>query len=432
VPPERACRELDLGPRPRPRTPWNALDRALARYSERPLGAVRERALAVAERWILDRQELDGSWGGIQPPWVWSLVALACRGHGPDSPYLRRGIGGWKRFLVEDGDRVRPEACQSPVWDTAIAVLALATARVPGDDPALASAVDWLLREEIRARGDWAVRRPGLEPAGWAFEYDNDLYPDIDDTAVLALGLEELGVGAAAVERACRWLAGMQSSDGGWGAFDADNTSYWLYRIPFFDFGAVIDPPSVDVTAHVVELLARQRRYEAPVRLGVDYLLRKQEPDGSWFGRWGVNYVYGTGAALPALQAAGVAPTHSAMRRAVTWLERVQNGDGGFGEDCRSYDVGDAGRAWRGRGVSTASQTAWGLLGLVAAGEAGSGAAARAIGWLAESQRADGDWDEEYFTGTGFPRDFLIRYHLYRIVWPVLALARARRALAAA
>jgi squalene-hopene/tetraprenyl-beta-curcumene cyclase len=431
VPHERACRELDLGPKPRPPTAWNAVDRAFARYNQRPFGPLRERALSVAERWILDRQELDGSWGGIQPPWVWSLVALVCRGHGPESPYLKRGIDGWKRFMVEDGDRLRPEACQSPVWDTGIAVLALATAGVPRDEPALERAVGWLLGEEIRARGDWAVRRPGLEPGGWAFEYDNDLYPDIDDTAVLALGLEELGVGRAAVERAYRWLAGMQSSDGGWGAFDVDNTGCWLYRIPFFDFGAVIDPPSADVTAHVVELLAREPAYEASVRRGVDYLLRTQEADGSWFGRWGVNYVYGTGAALPALEAAGIAHAHPAMGRAVAWLARVQNDDGGFGEDCRSYDVGDAGRAWRGRGVSTASQTAWGLLGLVAAGEAGSEAAARAIRFLAETQRPDGDWDEENFTGTGFPRDFLIRYHLYRIVWPVLALARAQRALAA-
>jgi squalene-hopene/tetraprenyl-beta-curcumene cyclase len=429
VPPGRACTELDLGPVARPRTAWDAVDRALARYNERPFSSLRERALAHAERWLLDRQELDGSWGGIQPPWVWSLVALVCRGHAPDSPYLRRGIDGWNRFLVSHGDRLRPEACQSPVWDTAIALLALATAGLGRDEPAIERAVEWLLLEEIRARGDWAVRRPGVEAAGWAFEYDNDLYPDIDDTAVLALALDELDAGRAARERAARWLAAMQSRDGGWGAFDVDNASYWLYKIPFFDFGAVIDPPSADVTAHVVEFLARVPGHERAIARGLDFLLAKQEPDGSWFGRWGVNYVYGTGAALPALEAAGLAPAHPAMRRAVAWLERVQNEDGGFGEDCRSYDVGEPGRAWRGRGASTSSQTAWGLLALAAAGEANSAAARRAIDWLAEAQRPDGDWDEELFTGTGFPRDFLIRYHLYRIVWPVLALARVRRSL---
>ncbi|HXV58385.1 MAG TPA: squalene--hopene cyclase [Gaiellaceae bacterium] len=431
LPPERACRELDLGPVERKATLGLLSDRALAWYSRQRVQPGRERALAYAERWIVDRQELDGSWGGIQPPWVWSLIALACRGHGPDSPYLRRGLAGWKRFLVEDGDRLRPEACQSPVWDTGLALLALLDAGVPADDPALVRAGEWLVGEEIRQRGDWALRRPGLEPGGWAFEYDNDLYPDIDDAAVVALALDELGLGGAAVERACRWMAGMQCGNGGWGAFDAENDAEWLYRIPFCDFGAVTDPPSADVTGHVVELLARVGGYDEAVRRGVEYLLREQEDDGSWFGRWGVNHVYGVGAVLPALAAAGLPGDHPAIRRAVAWLERCQNEDGGFGEDCRSYDHGEAGLAWRGRGASTPSQTAWALLALAAAGEAGSECARRAVGWLARTQRPDGGWDEDFFTGTGFPRDFLINYHLYREVWPVMALGRVRRALAA-
>jgi squalene-hopene/tetraprenyl-beta-curcumene cyclase len=429
LPPERLCHELNLGPAPRQTTLGKVSDRLLARYARARVQPGREQALDYAERWIIDRQELDGSWGGIQPPWVWSLIALACRGHGPESPYLRRGLAGWKRFLIEEEDRLRPEACQSPVWDTALALLGLYEAGRTADEPALARAVDWMLREEVRQRGDWAVRAPGVEPGGWSFEYDNDLYPDIDDVSVIVLALRGLDAGGQAVDRAVRWLVAMQSSNGGWGAFDRDNTAYWLYRIPFCDFGAIIDPPSVDVTAHCVEFLAREPGYERPVERGLDYLLARQEDDGSWFGRWGVNYVYGTGATLPALQAAGVPPSHPAVRRAVAWLESVQNADGGFGEDCRSYNVGDDSLSWRGRGASTASQTAWGLMGLVAAGEARSESATRAAGWLAANQREDGDWDEDYFTGTGFPRDFLIRYHLYRIVWPVIALSRYTHAL---
>jgi squalene-hopene/tetraprenyl-beta-curcumene cyclase len=302
---------------------------------------------------------------------------------------------------------------------------------VPADHPGLVRAAEWILAEEVRARGDWAVRTPGVPPGGWAFEYDNDLYPDVDDAAVIGLALRELGTGRPALGRACRWLAGMRSSDDGWAAFDVDNRSYWLYDVPFCDFGAVIDPPSVDVTAHVVEVLAAEPGYEDAVRRGVRYILAQQEPDGSWWGRWGVNHVYGTAAALPALEAAGVPSEHEAVRRAVGWLVERQNADGGYGEDCRSYHSGEEGLAWRGRGVSTASQTAWALMALVAGGEAGSETAARAARWLWEAQRSDGDWDEEHFTGTGFPRDFMIRYHLYRIVWPVIGLGRYREALRA-
>jgi squalene-hopene/tetraprenyl-beta-curcumene cyclase len=432
--PQRSIHELNLGPVARgdsiAESVWDLGNRALARYVGGSVQPGRGRALALMERWVIDRQELDGCWGGIQPPWLWSLMALVVRGHGPESPYIRRGLQGWERFMVSDGDRLRPEACQSPVWDTGLALLGLEAAGHTTKTPEVARSVQWLLDEEIRTRGDWAIRLPGVAPAGWAFEYDNDVYPDVDDVAVVGLALRELDAGRGAVERACRWLTGMQSSNDGWGAFDVDNDSYWLYELPFCDFGAVIDPPSVDVTAHVVELLAKEPGYESAVRRGVDYLLDRQEADGSWFGRWGVNYVYGTGAALPALEAAGVPPTHPAVRRAIAWLVEHQAGDGGFGEDCRSYDVGGEAPSWRGRGVSTPSQTAWGLIGLVAAGEAHSDAAARAASWLCESQRPDGDWDEEHFTGTGFPRDFMIRYHLYRIVWPMIALGRLRAALA--
>src|SRR6188474_695910 len=375
LPEERLAREIDLGPVERPQTAWNLLDSAIRRYNGQPVQPGRERALAYAERWLIDRQEVDGSWGGIQPPWVWSLIAFACRGHGPESPYLRRGIEGWKRFMVDDGDRLRPEACQSPVWDTCLALVALRAAGVAADEPALQKAGQWLLQEEVRARGDWAVRLPGVEPGGWAFEYDNDLYPDIDDAAVVAIALNELGTGRPAVTRACDWIEAMQSRNGGWGAFDKDNDAYWLYEIPFVDFGAIIDPPSVDVSGHAVELLAKELGYQDSVRRGVDYLLAQQEANGSCFGRWGVNYVYGTAAALPALEAAGIPHDHPATCRAVAWLESVQQEDGGFGEDIRSY--GDP--AWRGRAeFTTASQTAWALLAYVAAGNAEDSGSRRA------------------------------------------------------
>jgi squalene-hopene/tetraprenyl-beta-curcumene cyclase len=429
LPAERACHELNLGRvHSSRRNIWDGIDRLLKLYARSLWKPGRSRALALAERWIIDRQELDGCWGGIQPPWVWSLIALACRGHGVDSPVMRRGIAGWSGFLVEDGDRLRPEACQSPVWDSGLALLGLAACGISAGHPGAARGITWILGEEVRGRGDWAIRRPSVQPGGWAFEFDNDLYPDVDDAAVVALALRELGAGRSAVDRACDWIAGMQSADGGWAAFDADNDAYWLYDIPFCDFGAVIDPPSVDVTAHVVELLAGEPGYERNVERGVLYLLGEQEPDGAWWGRWGVNYVYGTGAALPALEAAGFPPQSPVVQRGVTWLERHQNEDGGFGEDCRSYNSGHEGASYRGRGASTPSQTAWGLIGLVAGGAARSVAAGRAARWLAENQRADGDWDEEHFTGTGFPRDFMIRYHLYRIVWPLIALGRYRRA----
>jgi squalene-hopene/tetraprenyl-beta-curcumene cyclase len=387
---------------------------------------LRRHALRVAEAWIRERQEKDGSWGGIQPPWVWGIIALAALGHGFEDDTLRRAVEGWQGFMVDDGDRLRPEACQSPVWDTGLAVLALRACGVPADHPQLVTAGEYLLREEVTVTGDWAVRRPDLAPGGWAFEYENDTYPDVDDTAVIALALRELGMGDEAVDRGLAWLVGMQSRDGGWGAFDVDNRAMWLYRIPFCDFGKVTDEPSADVTAHALETLATIGGHDTVVERGLDWLLAEQEADGSWFGRWGVNHVYGTGAALPALEASGVPHDHPAVRRAVSWLDSVQQEHGGFGEDIRSY----ADPAWRGRAdFATASQTAWALLGYVAAGNAEDSSARRAADYLCSVQRSDGDWEEEPFTGTGFPLDFMIRYHLYRINFPLFALGRLRERL---
>ncbi len=405
------------------------LDRLATGYGNVAVGSVRRHALRRAAEWIVARQEADGSWGGIQPPWVYSLIALHLLGYPLDHPALRAGLYGLERFTIREQTAAGPvrrlEACQSPVWDTALAVTALADAGLPPDHPALVSAGQWLLGEEIRIPGDWVVRRPAVPPSGWAFEFDNDRYPDTDDTAEVMLALHRTAVPSGhALDRAATWLAGMQGSDGGWGAFDADNTHEHVADLPFCDFGEVTDPPSADVTAHIVEALCAQGRSDSDaVRRGVEWLLRDQRPDGSWFGRWGANYVYGTGAAVPALIAAGLGRHDTRIRRAVSWLLAHQNPDGGWGEDPRSYRD----PAWAGRGTSTASQTAWALLALHAAGQGNTGPAARAVGWLAATQRPDGGWDEPQYTGTGFPGDFYINYHLYRLVFPVSALGRILR-----
>jgi squalene-hopene/tetraprenyl-beta-curcumene cyclase len=418
------------------------LDRVLHAYHRRglrtaPAAAVRTAALRRCAEWIITRQERDGCWGGIQPPWVYSLIGLHLLGYELDHPVIKRGLAGLDRFTIWEqtpqGPVRRMEACQSPVWDTVLAMIALADAGVAPDHPALTAAAGWVLGEEIRGPGDWQVRRPDLAPGGWAFEFDNDGYPDIDDTAEVLLALRRADPppgagGKAAVQRTISWLIGMQSRDGGWAAFDADNTSRLVTKLPFCDFGEVIDPPSADVTAHTVEALAVAGLASSrPAQRGVAWLLRAQEADGSWFGRWGANYVYGTGAVVPALIAAGVLPGKPPIRRAVAWLLAHQNADGGWGEDMCSYE--DPG--WAGRGESTPSQSAWALQALIAAGGAESaGAIERGVSWLAGAQRPDGGWDEPQFTGTGFPGDFSINYHLYRLVFPVSALGRYVRSSA--
>ncbi len=420
------------------------LDRLMRAYERRPLEPLRKLALGRAERWVVRRQEADGSWGGIQPPWVYSLMALHLGGYPLEHPVMRRGLEGLERFMVEDvndsrgvgapsGPSRRLEACQSPVWDTALALIALADGGIAGDQPALVRAAEWLLGEEVGAVGDWAVARRGLPPGGWAFEFANVNYPDVNDTAVVTLALRRVNGGpqtsvriAQAVARAARWVQGMQSDGGGWGAFDADNTRALVRQLPFLDFGEVIDEPSADVTAHAVEMLAALNLHDTPsLQDGVRWLIAAQEPDGSWFGRWGINHSYGTGAAVPALIAAGVPSSATPIRRSVRWLIDHQNDDGGWGEDPRSYDDPQ----WIGRGVSTASQTAWALLSLHAAGERDCEAVSAGIQWLVEAQREDGTWDEPQYTGTGFPSDYYINYHLYRLTFPIMALGRCLREL---
>jgi squalene-hopene/tetraprenyl-beta-curcumene cyclase len=421
-----------LPPKGDQKDPWTlaftALDKALHKAAPRIPRRARRAARRRCIDWIIARQEADGCWGGIQPPWVYSVMALHLMGYGLDNPVVKRAIDGMERYIIREDGMRRLEACQSPLWDTVLCMTALEDAGLEPDHPALTIGADWLLAEEIRQPGDWQVRRPDTAPGGWAFEFDNDNYADTDDTAEVVLALRRVDLGErnaenrTAIGRGLRWLEGMQSKDGGWGAFDADNTRQLVNKLPFCDFGAVIDPPSADVTAHIVEALAAEGlANETACRRGVIWLLKNQEADGSWFGRWGANYLYGTGAAVPALIAAGVKPHKPQIRKAVAWLESVQNEDGGWGEDLRSYDDPEN---WSGRGASTASQSAWALLALLAAGEREGKAVERGLRWLAGTQRPDGTWDEPYFTGTGFPGDFYLNYHLYRLAFPISALGR--------
>jgi len=402
------------------------LDALLKLYERSPVKPARNLARRQMARWIEARQEADGSWGGIQPPWVYSLIALDLEGFGLDHPVMRKGLSGMERFAVSDKTGWRFSACMSPVWDTAWVVRALRAAGIPHEDASLRRAVTWLLDEQIAVGGDWQVRCRERECGGWAFEFDNDIYPDVDDTAVVVLALLEGGrpdVVGPAVDRAVRWTRAMRSSNGAWAAFDRNNTDEIAYRIPFADFGAMIDPPSEDVTAHVLEMLGALGRdaSDPDVRSGLAYLARTQRPEGSWFGRWGVNYVYGTWCSIWGLAAVGTG--RDMIDRGARWLIGVQNADGGWGETCHSY----VDPSFAGVGPSTASQTAWAVMGLQRAGLAHHPACVRGLDFLRERQE-NGTWPEPAHTGTGFPRDFYINYHMYRHIFPVMALAGEREA----
>ncbi len=384
-------------------------------------------ALRRTEKWIVEHQEADGSWGGIMLPWVYSLIALKCLGYPINHPVIVRGLEGIENFIVEDDATFRLQPATSPIWDTAWAVIALRESGLPADHPSLIRAARWLLREEIRVGGDWQVKNPRTAPGCWSFEFENDLYPDIDDTAVVPRALlraqltgEEEQAKIEAIHRGLQWVLTMQSKDGGWAAFDLNNTKQFLAHIPFADFMTPLDPTSPDVTAHAIELIGELHQDSSSLRDALSYIKRKQEPDGAWYGRWGVNYIYGTGLVLTSLRAIGKDTEQDYIRKAVSWLNNHQNEDGGWGETCHTYE--DPTR--RGVGPSTASQTAWALLGLMAAGEASSPVVKRGISYLVETQQEDGSWQEDAYTGTGFPRAFYLRYDLYRIYFPLMALAQ--------
>jgi squalene-hopene/tetraprenyl-beta-curcumene cyclase len=391
--------------------------------------ALRARALRRAESWVLERLNGEDGLGAIFPAMVNALEAMVIRGFPPEDPRRRTAARALEQLLVVNGPSAYCQPCVSPVWDTALASLAL---QEEGGASALAAAsrgLQWLLpRQLLDAPGDWRERRPALPGGGWPFQRGNGHYPDLDDTAAVVWAMHRAGdreVYAGAVDRALDWLVGMQSSNGGFASFDVDNTNYYLNDIPFADHGALLDPPTSDVTARVVTVLAlvHRPRDAGALARGLDYLRREQEADGSWFGRWGTNYIYGTWAVLTALAHAGIGPGDEAVRRAVAWLQSRQNADGGWGESNDSYSPG---RTVQGA-ASTPHQSAWALLGLIAAGEAGSEAVRRGVDYLLHTQQADGLWSDPSFTAPGFPRVFYLRYHGYCAYFPFWALAAYRR-----
>ena len=405
------------------------LDKLLKIYQRLPLKPGRKRALRRVEEWMVAHQDADGSWGGIMLPWIYALFALKALGYPDDHPVIKKGIEGLESFIIEDEDGFRLQPAVSPVWDTAWAIIALRDSGLPSNHPALVKACRWLLGKEIRVRGDWAVKNPRLEPGCWAFEFENNFYPDIDDSAVVPRALlrvklpeEEEREKLSAIHRAANWVAGMQSKNGGWAAFDKDNNCRPLAHIPFADFVTPLDPPSPDITNHAVEFLSELGEFRESVERGLNYLKKAQEKDGAWFGRWGVNYIYGTGLVLPSLRAAGEDMSQEYIRKAVTWLKVYQNEDGGWGETCHTYENPNS----RGLGPSTASQTAWALLGLIEAGEGKSLEVQRGIEYLLRNQQPDGSWREDAYTGTGFPKAFYLKYQLYPVYFPLMALARYR------
>ena len=433
------------------------LDRLVGLYQKWPIHPFRGHAERKIVEWLVNHQEADGSWGGIQPPWVYSLLALQNMGFPEDHPVLEKGYNGFESFAIEDEHSYTVQACISPVWDTCLVQQALLESGVPDDDSMIRKSTRWLVARQIDTPGDWQVRARNARPGGWSFEFNNDRYPDIDDVAevIMALArakltLEEEPERESAILRGVNWLVALQSKNGGWAAFDKDNNRKYVTKLPFSDFGEMLDPPSGDVTAHVVEMFGRlgYARDYPPLERAYRYLLREQEADGSWFGRWGVNYIYGTGAVLPALEAIGEDMSQPHIRLAVDWLLAHQNPDGGWGESCGSYVNPDL----HGVGPSTPSQTAWALLALLAAGERNHPATQSGVRFLTGSQQEDGSWDEPYFTGTGFPgygtgeppktrhkpdeqgsqslsmpAGFMINYHMYRNCWPLLALGRYRQ-----
>ncbi len=424
------------------------LDRMMHWAERVHIRPLRKVAVKKAEKWMLERFEKSDGLGAIYPSMMNALIALKCLGYSDDDPQFIRAMDEFERLGIDkpDGEpnyptpTFRMQPCVSPVWDTAHAVYALGEAGVSPTDPRLVKAADWLLSKEVRQKGDWSVHLPDVAPGGWYFEFNNEFYPDVDDSAqvLLALNLvrhprERNQIDAS--QRAIEWIFAMQSKSGGWAGFDKDNTKRIFESIPFADHNAMIDPPTVDLTGRILEMLATYgyTRRDPRVEKAVQFVLKNQESDGSWFGRWGVNYIYGTFLALRGLGAQGYWNHEPAIQQAAEWIRMVQNSDGGWGETCGTYDD----PATRGIGPSTPSQTAWAVLGLLAAGDTRSDSVAKGVRWLIDRQNEEGNWDESaegrngeaIYTGTGFPRVFYLAYHLYRDYFPLLALTTYKQAM---
>lgn len=412
------------------------------------LRPLRKIALKRAEQWMLDRFEKTDGLHAIFPAMLNAIIALRCLGYSEDDPQVIRARDEFEKLGIEQAPNedcaeptFRMVPCMSPVWDTAQAITALGDAGIRRDDPRMLKAVDWMLAKEIRHKGDWAVKVPNVEPGGWSFEFHNEFYPDTDDTAQVLLALSKVDnprehVQLGAVERAIDWEFAMQCGNGGWGSFDKDNTKMIFQYIPFADHNAMLDPPTVDITGRMLEMLAAYgyTRADKRVERAIAFILKEQEPDGSWFGRWGVNYIYGTFLVLRGLEAIGFDRNEPQVQQAAEWIRMVQNSDGGWGESCASYDDPNT----RGEGESTPSQTAWALMALLAAGDDRSDSVARGVRWLTEHQLEDGSWDEStrvggfqqaIITGTGFPKVYYLAYTLYRQYFPLMALTTYKRTM---
>jgi squalene-hopene/tetraprenyl-beta-curcumene cyclase len=462
IPPEHSIDELFVGGRANAelrlrldrkklvswRNMFLILDRILHFAEAVHLRPLRTLALARAETWILERLEMTDGLGAIYPAMLNAIIALRCLGYSEDDPQVIRARDEFEKLGIEEPASAglpeptfRMQPAVSPVWDTAQAVYALGEAGVPRNDPRMIKAVDWMLSKEVRHKGDWAVKAPRTEPGGWYFEYNNEFYPDTDDTAQVLLALNKVdnpreGYQHKVAQRAIAWEFAMQCKNGGWGSFDKDNTKMIFQYIPFADHNAMLDPPTVDITGRILEMLATYgyTRQDKRVEKAVKFIFSRQEPDGSWFGRWGVNYIYGTFLVLRGLDAIGIDHLEPQIQQAAEWIRMVQNPDGGWGETCGSYDDPDT----RGVGPSTPSQTAWALLGLLAAGDDRSDSIAKGVRWLLSRQDAGGGWDERIgtgvtrqalYTGTGFPRVFYLAYEMYRHYFPLLALTSYKRAM---
>jgi squalene-hopene/tetraprenyl-beta-curcumene cyclase len=425
-----------------------ALDRIMHLAERVHIRPLRKVALKRAEAWMLERFEKSDGLGAIYPAMLNSIVALRCLGRSVDDPQLIRALDEFEKLGIDCPDGTedystptfRMQPCFPPVWDTAQAMYALGEAGVRKDDPRMLKAADWILSKEVRQKGDWAEKVKNVEPGGWYFEFNNEFYPDVDDTGQVLLALNCVDNPREryqydACQRALTWIWAMQCKNGGWASFDRDNTKMIFQYIPFADHNAMLDPPTVDITGRMLEMLALYgvTRSDPRVEKAIQFILKEQEPDGSWFGRWGVNYLYGTFLVLRGLEAMGFWNHEPAVQQAAEWIRMVQNADGGWGETCGTYDDPNQ----RGIGPSTPSQTAWAVLGLLAAGDTRSDSVAKGIRWLVDRQHEDGSWDElvpgrngeSYYTGTGFPRVFYLGYHLYKQYFPLLALTTYERAM---